>query len=98
VLSSRIGHAGGRQDHDEVEAEIEALYQNVAKLSSALERSPNDAVLQAAYRERFAQLRSTQAREAELASRAFRDNLALKKSMGYSSIEAAWRVLAGCDR
>lgn len=72
---------------------IESLYQEVAKLSTALERSPNDPALQTAYRDSFARLRSAQAREAELASRAFRDNLALGKGMGYSSIEAARRVL-----
>ncbi len=86
---------GGQQEHDEAEdeAKIEALYREVARLSSALERSPNDAALQSAYHESFARLRSTQAREAEAASRAFRGNLALKKGMGYSSIEAARRVL-----
>ena len=75
------------------EAEIEALYQEVATLSSALERSPSDPELQAAYRQSFARLRSAQLQEAEIASRAFRDSLALKKGMGYSSIEAARRVL-----
>lgn len=74
-------------------AEIESLYQEVARLSIALERSPNDPALQTAYRESFARLRSAQAQEADLASRAFRDNLALRTGMGYSSIEAARRVL-----
>jgi DNA-binding NtrC family response regulator len=78
---------------DTVEAEIETLYQQAATLSRALERSPDDPELQTAYRESFARLRSAQAREAELASRAFRDNLALNKGAGYSSIEAARRVL-----
>jgi hypothetical protein len=73
--------------------EIEALYDEVAKLSSALEQSPHDPAVQAAYREGFARLRSAQNLEAEIASRAFRDNLALKKGVGYSSIEAARRVL-----
>ena len=81
------------KDVDANEAEIETLYQQVATLSRALERSPDDPGVQAAHRESFARLRSAQAREAELASRAFRDNLALKKGMGYSSIEAARRVL-----
>jgi len=75
------------------DAEIEALYHEVSELSRALERSPNDLQLQAAYHQGFARLRSAQTREAELASRAFRDNLALKKGVGYSSIEAARRVL-----
>lgn len=74
-------------------AEIESLYQEVARLSTAVERSPNDLALQTAYRDSFARLRGAQAREAELASRAFRDNLALREGMGYSSIEAARRVL-----
>lgn len=74
-------------------AEIEALYREVATLSSALERSPSDPELQSAYRQSFARLRSVQMQEAELASRAFRDSLALKKGMGYSSIEAARRML-----
>jgi YesN/AraC family two-component response regulator len=73
--------------------EIESLYHEVARLSTALERSPDDPALQTAYRDSFARLRSAQAREAELASRAFRDNLALRQGMGYSSIEAARRVL-----
>jgi DNA-binding NtrC family response regulator len=75
------------------DAEIEALYHEVSELSSALERAPNDSQLQAAYHEGFTRLRSAQTREAELASRAFRDNLALKSGVGYSSIEAARRVL-----
>jgi DNA-binding NtrC family response regulator len=74
-------------------AAIESLYQEVARLSTAVERSPNDLALQTAYRDSFARLRGAQAREAELASRAFRDNLALREGMGYSSIEAARRVL-----
>jgi DNA-binding NtrC family response regulator len=78
---------------DAVEAEIETLYQQAATLSAALDRSPGDSALEAACRESFERLRSAQAREAELASRVFRDNLALKKGMGYSSIEAARRVL-----
>lgn len=78
------------QDSD---ATIEAMYREVARLSSALERSPRDATLQAEYRESIARLRGAQAQEAELASQAFRDNLALHKGMGYSSIEAARRVL-----
>jgi DNA-binding NtrC family response regulator len=86
-----------RQAHpdpsDRIEAEIEELYQQVARASNALERSPDDPALQAAYRDSFGRLRSAQAREAELASQAFRDNLALRKGMGYSSIEAARRVL-----
>jgi CheY-like chemotaxis protein len=78
---------------DQVEAEIEALYQEAATLSRALEASPNDPGLQAAHRESFARLRNAQALEAGLASRAFRENLALEKGAGYSSIEAARRVL-----
>jgi DNA-binding NtrC family response regulator len=95
----RGGHKG-RSDqqghlslHGPGDEEIEAMYREVTKLSSALERSPDDLELQAAYHDSFARLRSAQAREGELASRAFRDNLALKKGMGYSSIEAARRVL-----
>ena len=94
---------GGGRDHpgalgvpidlEPDEAEIEALYHEVSELSRTLERSPNDMQLQAAYHQGFARLRSFQTREAELASRAFRDNLALKNSVGYSSIEAARRVL-----
>jgi len=53
------------------EAEIEALYHEVSELSSALERSPNDTQLQAAYHQGFAWPRSAQTREAELASRTF---------------------------
>lgn len=75
------------------EAEIAALYREVSELSSTLERSPNDTQLQVAYHQGFARLRSAQTREAEFASRAFRDNLALKKGVGYSSIEAARHVL-----
>jgi DNA-binding NtrC family response regulator len=75
-------------------AQIEELYQQVAKASSALERSPDDPDLQAAYLDSFGRLRRVQTREADLASRAFRDNLALKKGMGYSAIEAARQVLA----
>lgn len=78
---------------DAQDAEIEELYQRVATASSALESSPHDPRLQAAYRDSFGRLRRAQAREADLASRAFRDNLALQKGMGYSSIEAARRVL-----
>jgi YesN/AraC family two-component response regulator len=85
----RLEHGPGEHR----EAEIAALYQEVARLSSALERSPGDTELQAAYRESFGRLRTAQAQEAELASRTFRDNLALQKGMGYSSIEAARRVL-----
>jgi CheY-like chemotaxis protein len=88
---------GSRQDHrgqsENGEAEIAALYQEVARLSSSLDRSPGDPELQAAYRMSFERLRGAQAQEADLASRAFRDNLALQKGMGYSSIEAARRVL-----
>lgn len=94
----RRGH--GRRDalqdvglHEPHVAEIESLYQEVARLSTALERAPDDPALQTAYHDSFARLRSAQAREAELASRAFRDNLALAKGMGYSSIDAARRVL-----
>jgi response regulator RpfG family c-di-GMP phosphodiesterase len=92
----RHEHGNGRERMEadaEIDAEIEALYQQVAKLSRVLEQSPNDPELQAAHRDSFERLRSAQAREAELASRAFRDNLALKKGMGYSAIEAARRVL-----
>ena len=92
--SDRPDHAGRAERIEaESEAEIAALYQQVASASSALERSPDDPGLQAAYRESFGRLRSAQAQEAELASRAFRDNLALKQGVGYSSIEAARRVL-----
>src|ERR1041384_6892295 len=48
--------------------------------------------LQTEYRDSFARLRGAQAQEAELASRALRDDLALRPGMGYSSIEAARRV------
>ncbi|HET7504474.1 MAG TPA: response regulator [Kofleriaceae bacterium] len=78
----------------DADAEIEALYREVSERASALERSPGDAELQAAYRDSFARLRRVQARDAEMASRAFRQNLALGKGVGYSSIEAARRVLA----
>jgi DNA-binding NtrC family response regulator len=87
--SSRQPQAGP----DAQDAQIEELYQQVAKASSALERSPDDPDLQAAYRDSFGRLRRAQAREADLASRAFRNNLALKKGMGYSSIEAARQAL-----
>lgn len=102
AFSSYQEHRGhGRRDapqndvglHGPDVAEIESLYQEVARLSAAVERSPNDLALQAAYRDSFARLRGAQAREAELASRAFRDHLALREGMGYSSIEAARRVL-----
>ena len=83
-------HSAGQPASD---AAIEAMYREVATLSSALQRSPHDAKLQADYRDSFARLRGAQAQEAELASRAFRDNLALQKGMGYSPIEAARRVL-----
>jgi DNA-binding response OmpR family regulator len=76
------------------DTEIEALYREVSECAIALDRSPDDAQLQVAYRESFARLRAAQVREAEHASRAFRDNLALQKGVGYSSIEAARRVLA----
>lgn len=82
------GNAGAWDD-----AEIESLYQEVSELTKALRRAPDDPQLQAAYRQGFARLRSIQAREAEVASRAFRDSLALKSGVGYSSIEAARRVL-----
>jgi DNA-binding NtrC family response regulator len=75
------------------EAEIELLYQEVSRLSAALEGAQDDIQLEIAYQQAFARLRSAQRREADLASRAFRDNLALKKGVGYSSIEAARRVL-----
>jgi DNA-binding response OmpR family regulator len=75
------------------EAEIEALYQEVERLSVALEGSPDDVEIRSAYDQCLAQLRGAQALEADLASRAFRDSLALKKGVGYSSIEAARRVL-----
>jgi DNA-binding NtrC family response regulator len=93
--SIRAEHRVGERDETafEAAAEIEALYQDVASCSRALERSPGDVALQAAYRDSFARLRSAQTREADLASRAFRDHLALENGMGYSSIEAARRVL-----
>jgi DNA-binding response OmpR family regulator len=88
---------GDRREHDNRgardEAEIEALYQEVSKLSRALELSPSDPALRAAYGDSFERLRSAQAREAELASGALRNHLALKKGVGYSSIETARRVL-----
>ncbi|HEX3765053.1 MAG TPA: response regulator [Kofleriaceae bacterium] len=90
VSSHHDRHGLGPHTDDRV---IESLYQEVTRLSAALERSPDDPALQTAYRDSFARLRGAQAREAELASRAFRDNLALPKGMGYSSIEAARRVL-----
>jgi DNA-binding NtrC family response regulator len=89
----RSTRQGQRHPSVDLDAEIEELYRQVASASSALERSPDDPELQAAYRESFGRLRSAQAHEADLASRAFRDNLALKKGIGYSSIEAARRVL-----
>jgi len=83
-------HGDGGAPH---EAEIAALYQEVSRLSLALERSPHDPQLQSAYHQGLTRLRTAQTAEAELASRAFRTNLALKKGVGYASIEAARRVL-----
>jgi DNA-binding NtrC family response regulator len=83
-------HSDGGGHHDD---EIEALYQEVAALSAAIERAPQDRQLQSAYRQCLTRLRDAQAAEADLAARSFRDSLALKKGMGYSSIEAATRVL-----
>lgn len=82
---------GGASEHQQ--PDIEGLYEEVSKLSRALEQSPDDHQLQAAYRDRFARLRAAQIQEAQRASQAFRDNLALRKGVGYSSIEAARRVL-----
>jgi hypothetical protein len=72
---------------------LESLYEEVARLSTAVERSPNDPALQTAYRDCLARLRGAQAREAELASHAFRDHLALHNGKGYAALEAARRVL-----
>jgi DNA-binding NtrC family response regulator len=90
---SRSEHRDSESNEATFETEIEALYQDVARCSRALEGSPSAPELQAAYHESLARLRSAQAREADLASRVFRDHLALEKGMGYSSIEAARRVL-----
>jgi len=89
----RISRRSDDQPGARLEAEIEELYQQVARASDALARSPDDPDLQTAYRDSFGRLRSAQARESEIASRTFRDNLALKKGVGYSSIEAARRAL-----
>lgn len=78
---------------DTEEAEIEALYQEVAALSAALDRAPEDARLRDEYQRSMAQLRAAQSREAERASQLFRGQLALRSGLGYSSIEAARRVL-----
>jgi len=75
------------------EAEVAALYQEVSRLSLALEHSPHDPQLQSTYHQALTRLRNAQVAEAELASRAFRTNLALKNGAGYASIEAARRVL-----
>ena len=91
------GDAGSLNEAEDAgslnEAEIESLYREVSELSDALQRAPDDPQLHAVYRQGLARLRSVQAREAEVASRAFRDSLALKSGVGYSSIEAARRVL-----
>jgi CheY-like chemotaxis protein len=76
-----------------LEAEISTMYDEVATLARALERSPDDPQLRDAYDQRLRQLRDAQVTEADLASRAFREKLALKKGSGYSSIEAARREL-----
>jgi YesN/AraC family two-component response regulator len=82
-----------RDESPDREAAIAALYDDIATRSRDLEQAPGDPQLQAAYQQSLARLRSAQHREAELASRAFRDHLALGKGMGYSAIEAARRVL-----
>lgn len=75
------------------EVVIAALYDEVAQRSRELELAPADPQRLAAYQQSFDRLRRAQLHEAELASRAFRDNLALQPGAGYSSIEAARRVL-----
>jgi len=80
-------------DDSALEAEISALYQGVATLAKALEQSPDDPQLRDAYHQRLMQLRNAQMTEADLVSQTFREKLALKRGAGYSSIEAARRVL-----
>jgi DNA-binding response OmpR family regulator len=97
-LSQLVTGAFARyQDHGDAaplhEAEIESLYREVARLSVELERSPHDDDLRRGYDQCLARLRDAQAVEADLASRAFREGLALKQGVGYSTIEAARRVL-----
>ncbi len=75
------------------EAEIAALYEQLASLSAALERSPEDTAIRQAHERCLEQLREMQRQEAEFASQLFRQNLALKRGAGYASIEAARRLL-----
>jgi DNA-binding NtrC family response regulator len=82
--------AGGAPAH---EAEIAALYEQLATLSAALERSPDDAAVRQTHEQCLRRLRDMQRQEAEFASQLFRQNLALKKGSGYASIEAARRLL-----
>ncbi|HEX2686972.1 MAG TPA: response regulator [Kofleriaceae bacterium] len=93
LVVDAFAHYQGHDAGSSEEAEIESLYRKVSELANALQRAPEAPELQAAYRQALARLRSVQAREAEVASRAFRDSLALKSGVGYSSIEAARRVL-----
>jgi DNA-binding NtrC family response regulator len=92
---TRYQHPDDAAAPDEVA--IEALYDQVSTLSAALERTPDDPALRAAYRDGIAHLRSAQTAEAELATRVFHARLPLKKGAGYASIEAA-RLMLGRDK
>jgi two-component system, chemotaxis family, chemotaxis protein CheY len=81
---------GGAPAH---EAEIAALYEQLAAVSAALEQSPDDAAVRQIHEQCLRQLRDLQRQEAEFASQLFRQNLALEKGSGYASIEAARRLL-----
>lgn len=89
------GNSGARPSMapDAEEAEIAALYQEVAERAAAADRAPADPQLRDEYQQAIARLRAAQHSEAERASQAFRNHLALRKGLGYSSIEAARRVL-----
>jgi DNA-binding NtrC family response regulator len=73
------------------ETEIAVLYEQLAALSAALERSPDDATVRQSHEQCLQRLRDMR-QEAEFASQLFRQNLALKKGAGYASIEAARRL------
>jgi DNA-binding NtrC family response regulator len=88
--------AGARSEtqiETQIEAQIEALYNEVSQLGIALERTPDDPQLHAAYSQGMARLRRAQAIEADSASRAFRNSLALKPGTGYAAVEAARLML-----
>ena len=72
---------------------IAVLYEQLAALSAALERAPDDATVRQSREQCLQRLRDMQRQEAEFASQLFRQNLALKKGAGYASIEAARRLL-----